>query len=68
MLIIGPLLFNQLSELVSQIPTYFRQLQEIIINGSEALFGKIFPGSQLGAEEAMQNMAKESAKHLTGIC
>ena len=66
-LIIGPLLFNQLSELASEMPTYFRQLQDIIINGSESLFGKIFPGSKLGAEEAMQNMAKESASHLTGV-
>jgi predicted PurR-regulated permease PerM len=66
-LIIGPLLFTQLSELASQIPTYFKQLRDIIITGSEAWFGKIFPGSELGAEEAMQNMAKESAKHLTGL-
>lgn len=66
-LIIGPLLFTQLSELASQIPTYFKQLREIIVTGSEAWFGKIFPGVELGAEEAMQNMAKESAKHLTGL-
>jgi len=66
-LIIGPLLFNQLSELAAQMPTYFRQLQEIFITGSESLFGKIFPGSELGAEEAVQSMAKESARHLTGL-
>jgi predicted PurR-regulated permease PerM len=66
-LVIGPLLFTQLSELAAQIPTYFKQLREIVINGSEAWFGKIFPGAELGAEEAMQNLAKEGAGHLTGL-
>ena len=66
-LVIGPLLFTQLRELASQMPVYINQLREIIVNGSEAWFGKIFPGSELGAEQAVQDMAKESAKHLTGL-
>lgn len=67
LLVIGPLLFTQLSELAGQIPTYFNQLREIVVKGSEAWFGKIFPGSELGAEEAMQNIAKEAASNLTGL-
>ena len=66
-LLIGPHLFAQVSELVSNMPSYFTQLREIIVTGSEAWFGKLFPGSQLGAEEAMQNIARDSAKHLTGL-
>jgi predicted PurR-regulated permease PerM len=66
-LVIGPLLVTQLSELASQIPIYFKQLREIIVTGSEAWFGKIFPGSELGAEEAMQNIAKDSAQYLTTL-
>ena len=66
-LLIGPLLFAQLSELASKMPLYFNQLREIIVTGSEAWFGKLFPGSELGAEEAMQNITKDAAKHLTGV-
>ncbi len=65
--LIGPHLFAQISELLSKMPTYFTQLREIIVTGSEAWFGKLFPGSQLGAEEAMQNIARDSGKHLTGV-
>ena len=64
-LVIGPLLFTQLSELASQIPLYVKKLRDIVINGSEAWFGKMFPGSELGTEEAIQNLARESAGHLT---
>ena len=67
LLIIGPLLFTQLSELASQMPTYVSHLRDIIVTGSESWFGKMFPGSELGAEQAMQSMAKDSAKHLTGL-
>ncbi len=66
-LLIGPLLFTQLSELASQIPAYVAQLREIVISGSESWFGKMFPGSELGAEQAMQDMAREAARHLTGL-
>ena len=66
-LLIGPLLFTQLSELAAQMPTYIQQLREIIVTSSESWFGQIFPGSELGAEEAMQTMAKDSARHLTGL-
>ncbi len=67
LLFIGPLLINQLGELASQMPHYFRQLREIIIAGGENWFGRLFPGSRLGMEEAMQNMALDSAGQLTGL-
>ncbi len=66
-LLIGPLLFAQVSELVAKIPFYFNHLKNIIASGSDSWLGQLFPGSQLGAQEAMQNIAKDQAMHLTGL-
>lgn len=65
--LIGPLLFRQMSELLKQIPSDIAQLMKIIVTSSEAWFGKIFPGQELGMEEAMHNMAKDATSNLTGV-
>ncbi len=66
-LIVGPLLFTQLSELASQLPAHVAKLRELVVTGSETWFGKLFPGSELGAEQAMQTVARDQAQHLTGL-
>jgi predicted PurR-regulated permease PerM len=64
---IGPLLIAQLSEFAAQIPTLFAQFREIVVTNAESWFGQVLPGGEKAAEEAMQNLAKEAASHLTGV-